>query len=343
MPTRHPLRVALAALALALPLACEDSSTGPDGTPSEPQIEVLATGLRAPQGIAVDSQGRVWVAEQGSGSDDSRISMITADGTVHTVLDGLPSNLVMGSPAGVNHLLIQGGTLWGAQGLGEDDPRSNLLRIDISGFEAGDPPLTMADVVVEEIGPFVLAEDPSGTGQTNIYNLAFGFGGDLFIVDASANAVIRRSASGALEVFAVLPGIPNTTGVGPPVMQAVPTGIVFDGSRLLVSSFPGFPFPIGAARVYAIDASGTVTEFRTGLTSAVDLTLDPAGRPIVAQLADGFTADFQPNTGKILRLTDQGTETILEDLNFPSGIAFPSADLLYVTDLTGGRVLRVTF
>ncbi|MGH7573221.1 MAG: ScyD/ScyE family protein [Gemmatimonadota bacterium] len=345
---RYAIGTATAVLMLGL-AGCNDDDPGPGPMepepPEGPTITVVATGLRFPTGIELDDQGRIWVAEEGTGPMESRISVITPDGEVHTVIDGLASNFVQGSPQGVHHLVLRDGEIWATQGLGEESPEGNLLRIDVSGFTPGDPPLTMADVVVEDVGTFVLAADPTGTAQTNIYDLVFGPSGDLFITDASANAVLRREAdTGALSVLAVLPPVPNDTGVGPPMMEPVPTGIVFEGGRLLVTAFPGFPFPDGAARVYAVDLAGNVSVFQDGLTGAVDLTLDTAGRPVVLQHARGFQADFLPLTGSVVRLLSGGaTETLVEELLYPAGIHFaPNGDFYVTEQIPEGILLRVT-
>lgn len=325
--------------------ACNDDENGPmdpvDPGPMMPTVEVVATGLLTPQGIELDDQGRLWIAEQGTGNDDGRISILTPDGMLHTFADQIPSNLVQGIPEGVHHILVQDEIFWAAAGFGEDSPDGLLLRDDLSGFTPGDPP--DGGGTADDVGTFVLAADPTGTGQTNIYNLTLGPGGDVYIVDASANAVIRREAgSGALSVLATLPGIPNTSGVGPPEMEAVPTGIVFDGSRLLVTAFPGFPFVEGAGRVYAVELSGDVSIFRDGFTGAVDVTLDPAGNPVVLEYATGFMGNFIPNTGAVVRLSGGSAETVISGLNTPAGISFAADGSFYVSDLQGGRILKVT-
>lgn len=344
---RYAIGTAAAILGLGLAACDDDDGAGPGPMepepPAGPTITVVATGLLFPQGIELDEQGRIWVAEQGTGAMDGRISVVTPDGEVHTVLDGLASNIVQGSPEGVHHLVLREGELWGTQGLGEESPEGNLLRIDVSGFTPGDSPLTMEDVIVEDVGTFAVTADPTGTAQTNIYNLAFGPDGDLFIVDASANAVIRREAgTGALSVLAALPPVPNDTGFGPPMMQAVPTGIVFEGGRLLVTAFPGFPFPDDAARVYEVDLAGNVSVFQNGLTGAVDLTLDTAGRPVVLQFGQGFQGNFISETGAAIRLSGGTTETLVDGLDSPGGIHFAPNGDFFVTEFGDGRLLRVT-
>ena len=192
------------------------------------QISVHATGLTHPIGVKADAQGRLWVAEQGSGNDDGQIAIVTADGQVHPFLTGLPSVPIEGEFESAQHLQFRDGALWITLGLGSENPTSSLIRADTSGFSPGDTPLTMDDVeLIEGIGAFVTAQ---GFAQTNVYNLAFGPEGNQFLVDASANAILQRdAATGDLSVFASFDDLPNPTPVGPPMIQTVPTSIVFVG------------------------------------------------------------------------------------------------------------------
>ena len=327
-------------LLAAILLLMAPTSVQAQGEPS-----VFATGLVAPQGIAVDSLGRIWVAEQGTGNDDGRISIVLSDGQVHPFLIDLPSVIVQGEPESAHHLMFDDGMLWATLGLGEATPDGNLLRIDTSGFVPGDPPLDLDDVeLTEDVGTFVIDHEfEEDTDQTNIYNMTIGPDGDLFIVDASANAVIRRASdTGMLSVVAELPSIPNATPVGPPMMQAVPTGIVFTGDELLVSAFPGFPFPEGAAVIYQVELNGEVSVFHDGLTTAVDLTLDPDGELIVSQYG-GFDPEsgFTPDVGSIVRVTNGTVDTLVSGLNHPAGIDFAPNGDLYIAAFTDGELLKV--
>ncbi len=62
--------------------------------------------------------------------------------------------------------------------------------------------------------------------------MAFGPGGDQYIVDAAANAIIRRDAqTGAFNFSAAFADVPNPAEVGPPMLNAVPTDIVYAARR----------------------------------------------------------------------------------------------------------------
>ena len=85
---------------------------------AQSNASVYAEGLVAPTGLETDSEGRVWVAEQGTGSDDSRISVITPDGTVYPFATGLRSIISPeGMGEGVTHLKLYDGDLWAVAGL----------------------------------------------------------------------------------------------------------------------------------------------------------------------------------------------------------------------------------
>ena len=307
--------------------------------------EVFATGLVAPQGIVVDDQGRIWVAEQGTGNSDGRISVVLPNGQVHPFLTDMPSNIVQGQPESAHHLLFHDGMLWATLGLGEESPDGRLLGIDTTDFAPGDPPLSLDDVEVDEdVASFVLDQDfDDDTDQTNIYNMTIGPDGDLIIVDASANAVLRRTSdTGTLSVVASLPRVTNPTPVGPPMTQAVPTAVIYMDDLLFVTSLPGFPFVENTGLIYQVDLEGEVSVFHEGFTTAVDLVLDPDGNFVVAQFG-GFdpASGFIPNTGSIVRLTEGNTEQLTTDLNFPAGIDFASNGDLYIAAFGDGQLLRV--
>ena len=99
--------------------------------------------------------------------------------------------------------------------------------------------------------------------------MTLGPDGALYFADAGANAIIRRSKTGDLSVLAEIPGVANPTPVGPPVVQSVPTGIVYDGQKFLISTLLGFPFPSGKAVIYQMDLSGKVSVYQQGFTSLV--------------------------------------------------------------------------
>ncbi|GAB3996199.1 hypothetical protein GCM10028807_38380 [Spirosoma daeguense] len=248
----------------------------------------LATGLRSPIGLTDDPKGNLWVTEAGSGTaNDGQVTVITPAGAKYPVITGFVSAISPeNSPEGLNHLIYKDGKLYILNGVQEQ-----LFIADVSGFVPGvSSPIPASLLLGIDIGTFVKNARPNAPDapDSNPYNLTFGPGGDLFIVDAGGNAIIRRNqATGALSVFAVLPDVPNSTTVGPPMVDAVPTGIVYDGTNFYVSTLAGFPFPAGAAKIYQVNAMGTApvtpTVYRSGFSGLTDITLAPGGQPLVTE------------------------------------------------------------
>ena len=108
----------------------------------------------------------------------------------------------------------------------------------------------------------------------------------------------------------------------------------------------GGPFPPGAAKVLAVAADGTVTEYAGGLTMVVDVEVGPDGNVYACQLSTNFLAEI-PEAGNVVRLLADGTAEIVADsMMLPNGIAFdPDGNLYVVTGTVGmggpaGMVLR---
>ncbi len=293
-------------------------------------VTVYASGLENPIGIEIDGQGRLWVAESGTGNDDSQVSIVTTDGQVHPFLVGLPSEIVFGDPMGAMHVHFDvNGDLLIVQGGGFDSLSASILRVDTSGFSPGDPPFGVGNIqAVYDIGTFVLGQ---GFAESNPFRVAIGPNDDLYITDAAANAIIRLERStGDLSVFVTFDPI----GSG----DAVPTGIVYAGNSFYVGVLTGFPYTQGTAKVYEVDLSSNVSIFRDGLTAVVDLNVDPRDSNLVVLQIGGI----QPNAGGIYKLFSGGaTDTLADGLNFPTGMHFnPSGDL-FVSTFDDGQILKV--
>ena len=333
----------LVLLALLLATGCRELEQLVDETEPRPlkrKAVPFVTGLTAPVGLEVDGKGQLWVTEVGLGNDDGKVSLVTPGGKVYPVIEGFRSFTdPAGDFVGLNHLLLQGNTLWILHAEGK------LYRADVSSFRPGDAPLKANALAFEDIGSFVKAYDfEEDTEESNPYNLTLGPGGDFYIVDASANAIIRRDAkSGALSVFATVPGIPNPIPDGPPTVQSLPTGIVFDGHRFLVSTLLGFPFPSEKARIYQFDLHGNASVYQDGLNSLIDIELGLDLRPVVLQYGTWTGQEFAPNSGRVIRSTGQKTTTLLEGLNLPTDIERSGLKTYYVTNLAEGSIQKFAY
>lgn len=326
----------LAACELSIPL------TDDGEVPEPPTVTVWADGLAAPTGLMMDPLGQLWVVETGAG----RVSVMTADGALHPLVTGLPMDVMGDEVTGAWRTLLRpDNRLLIVQGDGSAERSQHILAADVLNFLPGNPPLDAADLeAVADVGAFVL--DDQGFAESNPYAATFGPDGDLYIADAAANAILRHDAeTGALSLFATFEPLPNPTPVGPPVVDPVPTDVVYADGRFYVSTLTGFPFAEGLARIYAVDMDGTVTVHRSGLSVVTDLAVEPGTGDLLALQFAAFdpAAGFLPNTGRVVRVADDGLEVIVSGLNLASGLHAAAAGELYVSSIADGQVLRVDY
>ncbi|SDL64706.1 Por secretion system C-terminal sorting domain-containing protein [Catalinimonas alkaloidigena] len=308
----------------------------------------FAAGLKHPIGLTLDSLGRLWVAESGTGTDDGQISIIMPDGSVHPFLGGLPSDTnAVDEIVGAWRVAFMEGQVVIVQGEGVDgDSLSGaLLMVDTTGFMPGEDSLTRADIdSILHISAFVLDE---GYAESNPFAFVMDAAtGNLLITDAAANAVlVYDPAADTMGVFAEFPPVPNNTGVGPPMADAVPTRILAHEDQFLVGTLTGFPFSDSAASVYAVSAEGAVSMLYDSLTTVVDMAIDPMdGQLVVLQRWRFMTTPPGPlmNSGMLLKLTAEGIDTLMQDLFFPSGLAMGMDGTVYISSDVAGTVIRAS-
>jgi hypothetical protein len=186
---------------------------------------------------------------------------------------------------------------------------------------------------------------PSGFRGSNPFALV-AVGDRLYVTDGGRNLVWRIDIpTGAISTLAAFPNIPNPLPFGPPVLEAVPTGIRYSNGQLLVTLFRGFPFPPGASVVKQVDPlTGRQADFITGLSSAIDV-LPFKGKGDTDYLALEFSNNFlagQP--GRLLRFD---TSSVAQDviagcLITPTAMTLDEKTrTLYVTELATGRVVAI--
>ena len=171
-------------------------------------------------------------------------------------------------------------------------------------------------------------------------------GNQAFVTDGGLNLVYEVDIStGAFSVLTTFPPIPNPLPFGPPVIEAVPTGIAYFNGQLLVTLFRGFPFVPGSSVVEQVDPStGAHTVLIPGLTSAIDVL------PITSQGdTDYLVLQFSTNLlagglGSLLRFeTPDSTPTVVAGcLITPTSMTLDEkTNTLYITELATGRVVSV--
>jgi len=171
-------------------------------------------------------------------------------------------------------------------------------------------------------------------------------GKTLYVVDASVNSVAKvDTATGKWRRMVRFPAVPNGTPVGPPMMDAVPTGIRIYGDQVLVGFLTGFPFVPGSARVLAVNPEpGTTEPFIFGLTSVTDVLW----RELPTGASEFYVIEFSANQsanpappGRLLRFDRAGMQVVAAPLITPVSMAYDAATKeLFVLELRG-QILRL--
>ncbi len=317
------------------------------------KISTLATGLPGPMGVDVDNRGNVWVCESGTfnpngdgkmgtHNDDGKVVVITPNGQKYDAVTNLESYMNVNSKElqGTVHILLDGGMLYILSG-------DHLYRANVSHWKAGDQPLDARSLPSENVAAVIsqIASPNNPDKDSHPYNLTKGPDGDLYITDAGANAIVHRKGPNHYSILAEIPNFPNTTGIGGPIIQAVPTSIKFDGRNFLVTTLTGFPFPSGQSNMYTVSMSGKVSVYQKGFTMLVDQAEGHGSDHMVVQYAASFNlaTGFTPNSGALLWVNGAMSTVLAGGLNQPVGIKQVNSYTWYVTLLGDGSVLKVSY
>jgi sugar lactone lactonase YvrE len=306
---------------------------------------VIASGLNGPQGIAIDTEGNLWVIDSGLAGDDdiqfisqetgqpfatkmgptARIVKIAPDGT-QTDVAALPSVAVSEMEMlGGARLTWLDGTLFATSGAWEgglgDAP--DLMGVVVR-VEGGD--------VTEVADLWAYEKDHNLDGmvlEAHPYGITAGPDGWLWIADSGANTLMRVDpASGAIEnaaVFDGLPGpMPNPARNNAMEVDPVPTAVVFDkAGNAYVSLLSGFPFIPGSSKVLMVTPDGEISDYATGLTMLTDLQRGPDGELYAVQFGMFTEQGPVPNAGSVVRIHEgNASEVLVSGLSFPTSLTF---------------------
>jgi sugar lactone lactonase YvrE len=360
-------------------LAQDASPVAGGPPPLPPGAKVVASGLVNPRYLAIADDGTLYVSEAGEGGTEpifappsgtpeatggtpaaqqpigtrgftGKVSAITADGTVKTVAQGLPSYNVEG-PVGPAGIVLANGKIWLVTGGAGPGTAAMTLLPNESSVLSIDP----ADGSVKQvanIAKFQIDNNPQASVPHPIdsdpYGAALGKDGKLYVADAGGNTLLRVDpTSGAIELVALIPGIPYPSSLkdapgneergGKKELDPVPTGVaVAPDGTIYLGLLSGGPFPPGAAKVLKVGSDGSLTDYATGLTMVVGVAVGPDGNVYASQISTNFGGQ-QPAPGNVLRIKSDGTtESVVEGLVLPNGIAFDKDGNLFVAAMTVG-------
>ena len=168
----------------------------------------------------------------------------------------------------------------------------------------------------------------------------------VYVTDGGQNNVRQVDIpTGTFTTLTTFAPTPNTTGIGGPVIEPVPTGIRYVDGQLAVALFTGVPFPPGLSRVVAVDPlTGAQTAFITGRKTAIDSLAikdgDDTDYLVLQHASAGF---FFGGPGQVLRFeTPTDAPVVLAAcLTRPTSMTLDEkTSTIYVTEV-GGRLVAI--
>jgi hypothetical protein len=351
-------------------IAIAASLPGSTGISAQASLQVIASGLDNPRGLAFGNDGALYVAEAGRGGSSTlcapspevpglnrcygptgAITRILAVGDQRRVAVGLPSIAPPGgdTAGGPQDIVFGAGAAWVTVGFGGNP----ALRapFEAAGVRMG------ALVRVDSNGQWTPVLDLSAHEETAnpdgaaVDSNPFGFAllsDRVLVADAGANALLNVSFTGQISTHSVYPR--RQVGAGP-FVESVPTSVVEapDGN-VYVAELTGQPFVVGAARIYRVPrAGGTPVPVAGGFTTIIDIAISPGGVGYVLEHdIDGIIPPLGPGVvGRVTRINPNGTQNVIASAGLvkPGGIAIGPDGALYVTTNSisagGGQVVRI--
>ncbi|HEY3260352.1 MAG TPA: ScyD/ScyE family protein [Pseudonocardiaceae bacterium] len=352
----------VAAVAAAFILTVSMSTPAAAATVSEPIID----GLTGPLGLAVGSDGTVYVTQS---------SFETFTGTLTAVGKKGTTDLVSASGATIDGVdaIGKGNVTYATIGFGEGGFFAEVRRVQPNGtvrvvadtlaFEAANNPdqvnsygfqgLTadcaaqVAEAIPDDPGH---GEPYAGLVDSHPYGVALMPDGSTLVADAGGNDLIRIDEGGGVSALAVFPPQPVeitaeiAAAMGVPCVagstynfEPVPTDVELGPDGLLyVTLLPGGPEnPSLGARgaVYSVDPdSGDVDFVARGFLGATGLAVAPDGTIYVAELFGN----------RISTVSGTGAEPFV-DVPLPAAVEWANGRLYATIDVFGnGSVVTIT-
>ena len=341
---------------------------------SDIDITPIAHGLNNPRGVAIMPDGQLLVVEAGTGSDapdnivgSGRILQLSDNNNDGDFDDEGERTVRLDAQPSFNSLAVYR--------TGHDEPfgLSDIILMDDGRiFFTRDHPFAEAgrntggEGYYGDVGIFILNTQREGATRfikrsATLNSFAYDpINERFFVTESGYNRIMAVDVSGETEpeVVIELPFLANN-------QQPVPSGVAYDPTTgdVLVALFSGFVYDyVGTqlgfmpndAKVMRFDPeTGTLTDEITGLTTAIDVTVDDEGNVYVVELTTTWESSPMPfdydltdptlppdpggyarYTGRVTMYSVDGEARILADgLDAPTNITYHEGALYVSTGL----------
>jgi hypothetical protein len=293
-------------------------------------------GFAAPRAVHLAPDGRLLVADQGTGNGDGKVVAVDlATGRRRVLLDRLPS--VRGS--GQQHADLAGPSAAAMAG----DGTVCAVIADATRERAGFSTLRCTDGLVADLEAYAQTATDGRDRASNPYDVAWDGGDGWYVSDAAANAVLHVDRSGRIRTVAVLA---TMAPFGGRPAQGVPTGLArADDGTLYVALFGGAPAGGGPAAVVALrpdrDGGGHT---RPAAAARAIAPIGVAPTPQGLAVLDYGGSPGDRDRGRLLLIagpSDPG-RVLAAALDRPVGIARLPDGRYLVAETDRGRLRQVT-
>jgi len=341
-----------------------------------PNLEVVASNLDNPRGLSFGPDGALYVTEAGKGGNgpclvnaENKDTCLGTSGAITRIFQGQQERIAMNLPSmapqdgnetiGPQSLAITSQGVYFLVGLGFDPAvRTDPQKLgNAGGQNLGQLvylPLNGSPQNWDDIAQYEATNNPeSAKVDSNPYAIlavADGF----VVADAGGNSLLHVDNNKTITTLATFGprmvdappflGMPEGSQIP---MESVPTCVVqgTDGA-FYVGELTGFPFEIGAARIWRVVPGEQPQVFAEGFTNIIGLAVAEDGGLYVLEIAKNSLQSDMPGGALILIKQDGSRKTVAEEgLIMPTAVAIGPDKALYISNFGAmagqGQVVRI--
>lgn len=341
-----------------------------------PNLEVVASNLDNPRGLSFGPDGALYVTEAGKGGNgpclvnaENKDTCLGTSGAITRIFQGQQERIAMNLPSmapqdgsgaiGPQSLAITSQGVYFLVGLGFDPAvRTDPQKLgNAGGQNLGQLvylPLNGSPQNWDDIAQYEATNNPeSAKVDSNPYAIlavADGF----VVADAGGNSLLHVDNNKTITTLATFGprmvdappflGMPEGSQIP---MESVPTCVVQGtDSAFYVGELTGFPFEIGAARIWRVVPGEQPQVFAEGFTNIIGLAVAEDGGLYVLEIAKNSLQSDMPGGTLILIKQDGSRKTVAEEgLIMPTAVAIGPDKALYISNFGAmagqGQVVRI--